>query len=119
MVVVVSFVICTILVPRFTMKRQLDDFKNKFYFKLHQRTVRMVEDDFSLAKDIALWKKMVTRRWDNIDIVSTCMPQSTKPIFKVGEEYDYEVLLELNKLLPEEQDASTQAGSESAEGDIK
>ena len=62
----------------------------------------MVEDDFSLAKDIALWKKMVSRRWDNIDVVSACLPQSTKPIFKVGEEYDCEVVLELNKLLPEE-----------------
>jgi phosphorylase/glycogen(starch) synthase len=90
------------IAPRFTMKRQLDDYKNKFYYKLHQRTSRMLEDDFSLAKDIALWKKMVSRRWENIDIVSACLPQSTKPIFKVGEEYDCEVVLELNKLLPEE-----------------
>jgi hypothetical protein len=90
------------IAPRFTMKRQMDDYKNKFYYKLHQRTARMLEDDFSLAKDIALWKKMVTRRWENIDIVSACLPQSTKPIFKVGEEYDCEVVLELNKLLPEE-----------------
>ncbi len=90
------------IVPRFTMKRMLDDYQNKFYHKLHQRSVRMIEDDFSLAKDIALWKKMVTRRWEKIEVISACLPRAVKPIFKVGEEYECEVVLDLNKLLPEE-----------------
>jgi hypothetical protein len=100
----VSFVKNSIagVAPRFTMKRMLDDYQNKFYKKLYGRSVAMIEDDFTLAKDIALWKKMVTRRWDKMEVLSACIPETINPIIKVGEDYNCEVVLDLNKLLPEE-----------------
>ncbi|MFN8209027.1 MAG: alpha-glucan family phosphorylase [Bacteroidales bacterium] len=88
--------------PHFTMRRQLIDYQEKFYYKLQKRFHAMLEDDFSLAKDLALWKKMVLRRWENIEVISACIPDTMVPMIKVGEEHHCEVILDLNKLLPEE-----------------
>lgn len=90
------------IAPRFTMKRQLTDYQNKYYFTLHRRYLDMINDDFSLAKDIALWKRMVTRRWEHIAVISSCLPESQQKMITIGEDYHYEVVLDLNKLLPEE-----------------
>jgi len=88
--------------PHFTMKRQLNDYIAKFYGKLHERYLHIISDDFSIAKDIALWKRMVTRIWKNISVISSCMPENQQQLLKVGEEYHCEVVLDIDRLLPEE-----------------
>ena len=56
--------------PHYTMKRQLDDYYDKFYNKEAARFKKLAADDNKLAKDIALWKETVAERWDNINVVS-------------------------------------------------
>ena len=52
------------------MKRQLDDYYSKFYEKLAKRFHALAKDNYSLAKEIALWKETVAERWDAINVVS-------------------------------------------------
>ena len=58
------------IAPHYTMKRQLDDYYDKFYNKQALRFKKLAEKDCRLAKDIALWKETVAERWDAIHVVS-------------------------------------------------
>lgn len=58
------------IAPHYTMKRQLDDYYDKFYIKEAKRFKKLAANDNKLAKDIALWKENVAERWDSINVVS-------------------------------------------------
>ena len=58
------------IAPHYTMKRQLDDYFDRFYNREALRFKKLQEHDYRLAKDIALWKETVAERWDGIHVVS-------------------------------------------------
>ncbi len=58
------------IAPHYTMKRQLDDYYDKFYGKEAARFKKLAADDCRLAKEIAQWKEEVAKRWDSIHVVS-------------------------------------------------
>ncbi len=58
------------IAPHYTMKRQLDDYYDKFYIKEAARFKKLAAGNNKLAKDIALWKETVAERWDAIRVVS-------------------------------------------------
>lgn len=58
------------IAPHYTMKRQLDDYYDKFYTKEAARYHKLQANDNRLAKDIAQWKEAVAERWDAIHVVS-------------------------------------------------
>ena len=59
------------IAPHYTMKRQLDDYYEKFYNKEAKRFKEIAKDNYKLAKEIALWKETVAERWDGIRVVSS------------------------------------------------
>ena len=59
------------IAPHYTMKRQLDDYYEKFYNKEAKRFKEIAKDNYKLAKDIAQWKETVAERWDAISVVSS------------------------------------------------
>lgn len=58
------------IAPHYTMKRQLDDYFDRFYCKEAARFKKLSADNNRLAKDIAQWKETVAERWDSIKVVS-------------------------------------------------
>jgi glycogen phosphorylase/synthase len=88
--------------PHFTMKRMVDDYIDRYYGKLASRYHALLDGDFKQAKDIALWKKMIAKHWEEIEVVSISMPESLKKELILGEKYFGEVALNLKGLLPEE-----------------
>ena len=58
------------IAPHYTMKRQLDDYYEKFYNKQAKRFKELSKNDNRLAKEIAQWKETVAERWDGINVVS-------------------------------------------------
>ena len=58
------------IAPHYTMKRQLDDYYSKFYFKLASRSEQLHANNNQMAKEIAVWKETVAERWDSIKVVS-------------------------------------------------
>jgi len=54
------------IAPHYTMKRQLDDYYDKFYIKQAKRFKEIAKDNYRLAKEIAQWKETVAERWDSI-----------------------------------------------------
>ncbi len=57
--------------PHYTMKRQLDDYYDRFYNKEAARYKLLAADNYRLAKEIAQWKESVAERWDSIRVVSS------------------------------------------------
>lgn len=66
----VSFVKNTIaeVAPEFTMKRMMDDYFERFYTKLCQRSRAFQQDDFAEAKRLTRWKAQMLRQWDAIRV---------------------------------------------------
>lgn len=58
------------IAPHYTMKRQLDDYYDKFYIKEAERFAVLSKDDNKVAKELASWKETVAQRWDSINVVS-------------------------------------------------
>ena len=58
------------IAPHYTMKRQLDDYYDKFYTKEAANFKKLSADNNRLAKELAAWKEAVAQRWDSIRVVS-------------------------------------------------
>ena len=58
------------IAPHYTMKRQLDDYYEKFYNKEAANFQKLAADNNRLAKELATWKETVAERWDSIRVVS-------------------------------------------------
>lgn len=58
------------IAPHYTMKRQLDDYFDKFYNRQAKRSAELLANNNELAKKISLWKEAVAERWDGIHVVS-------------------------------------------------
>ena len=76
------------IAPHYTMKRQFDDYYDKFYTKEAMRFKQLSANNNQIAKEIALWKETVAERWDAINVVSkeNNMP-ATGP--ETGEQYKF------------------------------
>ena len=87
--------------PNFTMNRMLIDYETRYYRKLYERSVRMKEKDFNVAKDISAWKEVILKRWDNIEIISFKHPHISSDSIALGESYEAEVTLKLGDIPPD------------------
>lgn len=58
------------IAPHYTMKRQLDDYFDKFYGREAERFHALEANNFAKAKEIAKWKEEVAAKWDSIKVVS-------------------------------------------------
>ena len=58
------------IAPHYTMKRQLDDYYDKFYIKEAANFKKLAANNNRLAKELAAWKETVAQRWDSIRVVS-------------------------------------------------
>ncbi|MFN8257523.1 MAG: alpha-glucan family phosphorylase [Bacteroidales bacterium] len=86
------------IAPHFTMKRMLDDYYERFYNRLFVRSDQMRADDFAMAKEIADWKRKILYSWENIKVESVRFSDALKTQLELGQEYQGEIILDLNGL---------------------
>jgi len=86
----------------FTTNRMLIDYEDRFYYKLAKRHSSLVKNDYEKAKYIAEWKRIVSREWDNIKILSTNRLDTAKENIILGKKYDLEIVLNIGILKPED-----------------
>ena len=75
------------IAPHYTMKRQLDDYYDRFYTPEAKRYASIAADDYKVAKDIAAWKELVAERWDDIKVVSRNVETNNAGQLVNGEEF--------------------------------
>ena len=76
------------IAPHYTMKRQIDDYFEKFYNKEAKRFHLLAANNYAKAKEIAAWKEQVVEKWDSIEIVSCEKTEElVKGSIESGKEY--------------------------------
>jgi len=88
--------------PEFTMNRMVRDYIDRFYMKLHKRSLRLKEKENFIPKELALWKHRILENWKNIKVLEYDFPDVTRVEFVVGNTYTGRVVLDLNGLSAEE-----------------
>ncbi len=86
------------IAPHFTMKRQLDDYIEKYYSKLFERSRQINDKNYEMARHIASWKRHVSRSWDSIEVVKVSIPDSTQKPLALGDSFRAEIVLNVNEL---------------------
>jgi phosphorylase/glycogen(starch) synthase len=84
--------------PGFTMKRMLDQYVEKFYIPLAQRSLDIKKDQCSMAAGIVAWKEKIARHWNDINVISVKVPDSTKRALRFEENFKVEVKLNRGEL---------------------
>ncbi len=75
------------IAPRFTTKRMLDDYIERFYNKLSARHDQLVANNYQSARSIVAWKEKMAAGWDNIELVELSVPEQLRMSPTVNSEY--------------------------------
>ncbi len=87
--------------PYFTTERMINDYMDRYYNKLYERTLKMRENDYAMAKNLVRWKSKFIRKWKNLEVVSYAFNNNgSGNSFQMGEKYYPEVEIDLNGLDP-------------------
>ncbi len=89
------------IAPEFTMKRQLDDYYEKYYSRLFTRSKYLTKNNFEKAKELAVWKKTMIEEWDNIEVLNYSFEKPEENVYHSGHDYKAEIALNVKKI-PEE-----------------
>jgi len=79
--------------PRFTMKRMMDDYFEKYYNKLIERTNWMRANRYKKAFEINAWKTRVRNNWDKVEVRSLLLPDTNVRPLTFGEQFIAEITL--------------------------
>ncbi len=86
------------IAPDYTTKRMLDDYRERFYNKQYRRVVKLRENDYQGAVEIADWKRKVAAGWDGVEVISIDMPDIAKKELGVGDKYIVNVVVDKKDL---------------------
>lgn len=86
------------ITPRFTTKRMIDDYIDKFYNKLAKRSALLKENNYSKAKEIAAWKENIASKWNEIEVKQIIIPDTLVHDPHVGEIYPLRIVLDTHNL---------------------
>jgi hypothetical protein len=86
------------IAPEFTMKRMIDDYYEKYYFKLFNRNKYLIDNNFEKAKELAAWKKTMKDEWDNIEVLSYSFERAAENVYRSGHDYRAEIELDVKKI---------------------
>ena len=90
------------ITPRFTMKRQLDDYISRFYTKLEASGQKMIAKNYEVAKQLAAWKDKVANTWDSIEVISLDIPEFVCAQPQVGETCNIALCIDVKTLNKED-----------------
>jgi hypothetical protein len=78
------------------------DYQDKFYFPQYKRSIKLTENDFKLAKELAAWKFWVSSIWDDIEIIDVQIAHGITNLMKIGQDYPAKVIVDLKGLTCQE-----------------
>ena len=88
------------LCPGFSTNRMAFDYAEKFYLHSHLGNIRMMENDFELAKSTAEWKRKIRRHWREVSVYGVNGDNGNG--HRVDDEYNVQVKAHLSALEPED-----------------
>lgn len=103
------------IVPMFTTKRMIDDYKDRFYGKLYKRSTELAENDYAKVFDIVNWKEKAARAWNFIEVLKIDFHTTE---FENPQDAYGEITLNLNRLSPNDIGIEAIAVSKKQDGSI-
>lgn len=104
------------IVPQFNTNRMLRDYTRKMYLPALQRTRKVWEDDFSLARSMATWKDRLRAHWRDVRVTDVQAELPEK--LKVGDSLKVRACVHLGLISPEDVGVEAYWGPLSPEGEI-
>ncbi|MCF0177985.1 MAG: alpha-glucan family phosphorylase [Bacteroidales bacterium] len=101
----------------FTTNRMMEDYLNKYYIPLHNRSYSLAENDFHLAKEIANWKKHMYREWPIVEVRSFTKPDNASSDLVIGKECISEAVIFIGELDPSEIGVEILLADQNAKGE--
>ncbi|MDR3339568.1 MAG: alpha-glucan family phosphorylase [Candidatus Symbiothrix sp.] len=86
------------IAPNYTTKRMFDDYINRFYSKLANRSKILQRDHFAKAKELAAWKENVAVGWDAIEVISADIDQNLLKGVEVGDVIEASLVLDKHEI---------------------
>ena len=90
------------IASNFTTNRMLIDYEERFYNKLRDRHQLMKAGDYTMAREIAAWKRKVSAVWDQVNVLDVKQINIDKEAIYVGNSYRYEVTVDVAGLRAED-----------------
>ena len=98
------------LMPRFNSQRMVMDYVRQYYSKAKERFNTLSRDNYAPARQLAEWKKNITRAWPKVSIRRL---DAAPAAIKAGDTLPVEIAVNLNGLKPEDIYAECLVGTES------
>ncbi len=89
------------IVPKFTTRRMMQDYFQRFYNRMYSRINELFDDEFEKIKDISSWKRRIIRSWNNIEVIEKKIFNQGLDEYQMGQTYEGEVVLDLNEVSPQ------------------
>jgi len=90
----------TDIAPHFTMKRQLEDYQQKFYKKLITRITEVRKNNYQLAGEYGAWKQDMRNKWNEIKLEKLMVPDAAATPLTLEDSFSTEVTLYTNGIDP-------------------
>ncbi len=89
------------IAPHFTNKRMLDDYNNQFYKPLLERGKIILDNNFEKARELSHWKNEIARDWENIEVKSKSIIDTSDKSLLLGEKFYAKIVLDLGEVNPD------------------
>lgn len=84
--------------PHFTTRRMINDYEERFYNKLFNRSTQMFSNDYQKIKEFANWKKHIQLAWSKMEVLEMNLLEKNTETIETGNVYHGYVALRLNEL---------------------
>ncbi|MDR2894358.1 MAG: alpha-glucan family phosphorylase, partial [Alistipes sp.] len=78
----------------FTTNRMMEDYEQRFYGRLAERSAQIRADDFAMARNLAAWKQRVTAAWGDVKALEVKRFNLDREAVMIGKSYGIEVVLD-------------------------
>ncbi len=86
------------ITPRFTTKRMMDDYFDRFYNKMARRNSMLTANNYAKVHEIVNWKQQIANNWERIEIISENIPEEFMVNPQVGRTYKLEITIDTHEL---------------------
>jgi glycogen phosphorylase/synthase len=84
--------------PKFTTRRMITDYHDRFYNKLFKRSSMMFANDYAEIKNLAKWKKQMEHSWGSMEVLEVQLLERNTETIEAGNEYEGHVVLKLKDI---------------------
>ena len=84
--------------PNFTTARMIRDYQDRYYLPQYKRTKKIVENNFTLAREMAEWKYRVSSIWNEIELKNLDIEDGITNKMTIGKEYPIQATVDLKGL---------------------